>query len=78
MKKVLQVGDIYLNPLMMDLWILNTQLNEEGYEEWVLNLVHTDFQELFENVNGFIYIGNIYDLTKKQCEKAIKKIKNGN
>ena len=61
-----KIGDIYINPMMGDLWILNKLWNEEKEKYvWTLNLIHYDLQEELENVRGFEKIGNIYDLIKE-------------
>ena len=61
-----KIGDIYINPMMGDLWILNKLWNEEKEKYvWTLNLIHYDLQEEVENVRGFEKIGNIYDLIKE-------------
>ena len=57
-----RIGDIYLNPVMCDLWILNKIWNEEAQKEvWTLNLVNADYQEELKNVKNFQKVGNIYD-----------------
>jgi len=66
-----RVGDIYLNPLFCDLWILNKIYNhEEKKEVWTLNLVNDDCQELLKYVDGFIKVGNIYDLVEKELDRS--------
>ena len=61
--KNMKVGDIYLNPFMCDLWILRKDYVEDyDNEQWVLQLVHSDYTEEYFNANGFIKIGNIYEL----------------
>lgn len=72
-----RVGDIYLNPLMSDLWILNKIWNkEEGKEVWTLNLVNDDCQEELKYVVGFIKVGNIYDLVNEKLKEKNEKGKN--
>ena len=65
-----RVGDIYLNTLFGDIWILNKIWNDvEQKEVWTLNLVNDDFQELLKYVKGFKKIGNIYDLLNDKYEQ---------
>ncbi len=60
-----KVGDIYLNTFAEDIWILNKIWNEELEDEvWTLNLVNDDLHEELDCVEGFVKIGNIYDLIK--------------
>lgn len=62
-----RVGDIYLNSIMGDLWILNKQWCDEKKEEiWILNLVHDDCQEELIYVKDFIKVGNIYDMVEEK------------
>ena len=62
-----RVGDIYLNTLFGDIWILNKIWNDvEQKEEWTLNLVNDDCQELLKYVKGFKKIGNIFDLLEEK------------
>lgn len=62
-----RVGDIYVNPVMGDIWILNyIWSNEEEKDVWMLNLVNEDCQEQLKYVRDFIKIGNIYDLLEKE------------
>ena len=64
-----RVGDIYLNPMWGDLWILNKIWNDdEGKEVWTLNLVNDDLQEELRCVEGFIKLGNIYEICNKIVE----------
>lgn len=66
--KNMKVGDIYLNPIALDLWILRKGFVEDyDNEQWVLSLVHDDLVEEFVGVCGFIKIGNIYDLVEEYC-----------
>ena len=65
-----RVGDIYLNPMWGDLWILNKIWNDdEGKEVWTLNLVNDDLQEELRCVEGFIKLGNIYDICDEIMER---------
>lgn len=65
-----RVGDIYLNPMWGDLWILNKIWNDdEGKEVWTLNLVNDDLQEELRYVEGFIKLGNIYDICDEIMER---------
>lgn len=68
-----RVGDIYLNPLFGDLWILNKIWNDEEQKEvWTLNLVNEDCQEQLKYVDKFIKLGNIYDLVEDKLKKEGK------
>ncbi len=68
-----RVGDIYLNPLFGDLWILNKIWNDEEQKEvWMLNLVNNDYQEQLKYVDKFIKLGNIYDLIEDKLKKEGK------
>lgn len=61
-----RVGDIYLNPLLGDLWLLNKiYYPEYKKEKWTLNLINDDWKEELEVVKGFIKVGNIYDLVEE-------------
>lgn len=69
-----EIGDIYMNPVMMDLWFLRKEYNEEKKKDvWVLQLVHDSYYEELENVVGFIKMGNIYQMLNKNIE-AIDKL----
>ena len=69
--KDMRVGDIYLNPVMEDLWILRQDYIEDlDHEQWVLSLVHSDYTEDYRCVKGFIKIGNIYEVFGR-IDKAI-------
>ena len=58
----LDIGDIFLNPMMGDLWFLNKVWDDDEQEEvWMLNLINADCQERFDVVVDFVKIGNIYD-----------------
>lgn len=77
-KEELKVGDIFLNPVMFDLWILRKDIFEDEDEEsWVLSLVNFDYVEKLENVKNFKKIGNIYDLLQKanKYKEVLDKIK---
>ena len=68
-----RVGDIYLNPVMGDIWILNKIWDsEEEKDVWMLNLVNEDCQEQLKYVKGFIKLGNIYDLLEEKYKKEAK------
>lgn len=68
--KEMQIGDIYLNPIALDLWILRKEYSERlDREKWVLHLVHTNYTEDYECVDKFIRVGNIYDLVNKKLEE---------
>ena len=62
-----RIGDIYLNPMFGDLWILRRELNDKEKMVWVLSLVNEDLVEEFKYVKGFKKIGNIYDM----CEEKL-------
>lgn len=63
----LDIGDIFLNPVMGDLWFLNKVWDDDEQEEvWMLNLINDDCQERFDVVVGFIKMGNIYDWVKEK------------
>ena len=65
-----RIGDIYLNPVMRDIWILNKSWSaEDNKDVWMLNLVNTDCQEQLKYVRDFIKIGNIYDLLEEKYNK---------
>lgn len=62
-----KIGDIYLNPIMNDLWFLNKiYYSEEEKEKWTLNLIHSDWQEELEVVSCFIKLGNIYEMIENE------------
>lgn len=68
-----RIGDIYLNPVMGDIWILNKIWDsEEEKDVWMLNLVNEDCQEQLKYVKGFIKLGNIYDLLEEKYKKETK------
>lgn len=68
-----RVGDIYINPVMGDIWILNyIWSHEEEKDVWMLNLVNEDCQEQLKYVKGFIRVGNIYDLLNEKYNKKAK------
>ena len=68
-----RVGDIYVNPVMGDIWILNKIWDsEEEKDVWMLNLVNEDCQEQLKYVKGFIKLGNIYDLLEEKYKKETK------
>lgn len=61
--KNMKVGDIYLNPVMEDLWILRQDYIEDlDHEQWILQLIHSDYTEDYRCVKGFIKLGNIYEV----------------
>jgi len=64
-----RIGDIYYNPLFRDLWVLYWGENEDMKETWLLQLIGDDYKEEFKYVEGFIKIGNIYDLC---CDKMLE------
>ena len=71
----MKVGDIYFNPYALDLWILRKDyLTDSDNEEWILSLVHSDYQEEYLAVKGFIKIGNIYEMVEQQ--KQIGRLNN--
>ena len=71
--KDMKVGDIYYNPFAMDLWILRKGYpNDYDNEEWVLSLVHTDYEEEYLAVKDFVKVGNIYDMVEKFIEEGNK------
>lgn len=73
--KNMKIGDIYINPLLGDLWILRKGYpNDYDHEEWVLALVHTDYEEEYLMVKDFIKVGNIYDIVG---DKVLKELKEG-
>ena len=55
-------GDIYLNPVWCDLWVLYKGLNEDNKNTWLLSLIGENLIEELKYVEGFIYVGNIYDM----------------
>lgn len=64
-----RVGDIYINPVMGDLWILKKDYDiETDKEVWVFSLVHDSYEDLASNVSGFARIGNIYEMVAKEIE----------
>jgi len=68
--KDMKVGDIYLNPVAADLWILRKGFpNDYDNEEWVLSLVHTDYEEEYLAVKDFIKLGNIYEIISGWSEE---------
>lgn len=68
-----RVGDIYVNPILGDLWILNKIWSDEDNKEvWMLNLVNNDYQERLDYVDKFIKVGNIYDLVNEKLRKEVK------
>ena len=65
MKK--KIGDIYYNPYAGDLWFLNKIWdNSENKDVWTLNLIHDDYREQLKVVEGFVRIGNIYDMINEK------------
>lgn len=60
--KDMKVGDIYLNPCMQDLWILRKRYTVKDKSEWVLVLIHDDYEVDYEEVKDFIKLGNIYEI----------------
>ena len=67
MKK--KIGDIYYNPYAGDLWFLNKIWdNSENKDVWTLNLIHDDYREQLKDVEGFVRIGNIYDMINEKQE----------
>ena len=72
--KDMKVGDIYLNPLAEDLWILRKDYTEDyDNEQWVLSLVHTDYVVKYIEVDKFIKLGNIYEVFER-IDSAIEYI----
>lgn len=68
-----RIGDIYLNPLFRDLWILNKIWDDEEKKDvWMLNLVNDDLQEELRYVDKFIKVGNIYDLVNEKLKEEDK------
>lgn len=68
-----RVGDIYVNPILGDLWVLNKIWSDEDTKDvWMLNLVNNDYQEQLANVAKFIKVGNIYDLVNEKLRKERK------
>ena len=68
--KDMKVGDIYLNPIMLDLWILRKGFTEDyDNEQWLLSLVHDDLVEEYIGVKGFIKLGNIYELVEEKIRE---------
>lgn len=68
--KDMKVGDIYLNPVMLDLWILRKGFIEDyDNEQWLLSLVHDDLVEEYIGVKGFIKLGNIYELVEEKIRE---------
>ena len=62
-----RVGDIYVNTVLGDLWFLNKIYNsEEEKEVWTLNLIDNDHQVPLAYVDGFIKIGNIFDMIEEK------------
>jgi hypothetical protein len=57
-----RVGDIYLNTLAGDLWVLNKIYDENDKYVWTLNLINNDYKTPLSEVKGFIKLGNIYDM----------------
>ena len=86
----MKIGDIYLNPIALDLWILKKGFFEDyDNEQWILSLVHDNLEERYLYVKGFIKLGNIYELVEEKIknpyeteeEKEIEKLSmiyNGN
>lgn len=68
--KDMKVGDIYLNPIMLDLWILRKGFIEDyDNEQWLLSLVHDDLVEEYIGVKGFVKLGNIYELVEEKIRE---------
>ena len=64
-----KVGDIYLNPLWGDFWLLKKIYDREKQKDiWVLELLDDDYYEELANVKDFKKIGNIYDMIKEKIE----------
>lgn len=66
-----ETGDIFLNPETLNLYTVYRS-NFNG--NWYLRLVHETYQINFERGANFIFIGNIYDLTKERCEEEVRQI----
>ena len=67
-----RTGDIFLNPIMGDLWILRQDYDREKDKDiWVLQLVHSDCVEELEYVKDFARIGNIYDMVAKELDARL-------
>ncbi len=67
--KDLKVGDIFLNPIALDLWILRKGfVDDYDNEQWLLSLVHDDLVEEYIGVKGFIKLGNIYELVEQKIK----------
>lgn len=68
--KDMKVGDIFLNPTMLDLWILRKGFIEDyDNEQWLLSLVHDDLVEEYIGVKDFIKLGNIYELVEEKIRE---------
>lgn len=68
-----RIGDIYVNPVMGDLWILREEydlVTEKFF--WEFSLVHSDCQEEAKMVKGFVKVGNIYDMVTKELKNKNK------
>lgn len=64
-----KVGDIYLNPLWGDFWLLKKIYDSEKEKDiWILELLNDDYYEELANVKDFKKIGNIYDMIKEKME----------
>ena len=63
----MNIGDIYLNPIAQDLWILRKDYTEDddSDEQWILQLVHDDYYEKYIYVKDFVRIGNLYELVEE-------------
>lgn len=66
-----RMGDIYLNPLWGDFWILKKIWNSEKKKNiWILELINDDYYEELENVEYFKKIGNIYDFITNELSEV--------
>ena len=66
-----ETGDIFLNPETLNLFI-TYKSNFSG--NWYLRLVHDDYKVIYDRGEHYIFLGNIYDLTKNKCEEEVRKI----
>ena len=65
-----KVGDILYNPAFGDIWLVSERYNEGNEEdELYLKKVDYDYDEDIYVPQGFIRIGNIYDMIEQSLNE---------
>lgn len=63
------IGDIMYNPFFGDLWLVSSRYNKEKDEdELYLKKVDYDYDEDIDVPEGFVKVGNIYEMIFKDKE----------